>query len=421
MTTKDEVEKIVSFWEQGKGNAKERVILYNCTSGYPVPFQDVCMLELKLRERFAGRVRGFGFSGHHLGISVDIARVRVGRHVERAPLHQGPTWKGTDHAASLEPAGLSKLCRAHLKAACGMSYKKTDILPLEAGAARQAQVRLLQPGPRQEDRRLDSPYFPCANVLARAFLTPVSSGTSAHKQSAVKVTGPAREAPRRPRPSREPLTMAMARMANRAQWTRQPWQRPNARLGMPSKRSGADECLEAARTRPACAATGGAVHGDAAPALRPLRSSRRRRRAAARTGRRRREFAGASSIAHRLPQQCGTRPAPAAAWDSARRAKAARAARAVARACSTVSSKPSRRYLLGDCLTRRSEEYDGAGVAAASVPSRAASREPGRRGGRAAGRGGGAGTRCRGSYGTAAARGRGGRVPSMPPRGALPT
>merc|ERR1711977_788804 len=66
MTTKDEVEKIVSFWEQGKGNAKERVILYNCTSGYPVPFQDVCMLELKLlRERFAGRVRGFGFSGHH--------------------------------------------------------------------------------------------------------------------------------------------------------------------------------------------------------------------------------------------------------------------------------------------------------------------------------------------------------------------
>ena len=33
MTTKDEVEKIVSFWEQGKGNAKERVILYNCSIG----------------------------------------------------------------------------------------------------------------------------------------------------------------------------------------------------------------------------------------------------------------------------------------------------------------------------------------------------------------------------------------------------
>ena len=36
MTTKDEIEKIVSFWEEGKGDAKNRLILYNCTSGYPV-------------------------------------------------------------------------------------------------------------------------------------------------------------------------------------------------------------------------------------------------------------------------------------------------------------------------------------------------------------------------------------------------
>jgi hypothetical protein len=32
----DEVEKIVQFWEEGKGDAKNRLILYNCTSGYPV-------------------------------------------------------------------------------------------------------------------------------------------------------------------------------------------------------------------------------------------------------------------------------------------------------------------------------------------------------------------------------------------------
>ena len=32
----EEVEKIVSFWEEGKGDAKNRIILYNCTSGYPV-------------------------------------------------------------------------------------------------------------------------------------------------------------------------------------------------------------------------------------------------------------------------------------------------------------------------------------------------------------------------------------------------
>ena len=119
------------------------------------------MLELKLlRERFAGRVRGFGFSGHHLGISVDIAAYALGATWNERHFTKDRTWKGTDHAASLEPAGLSKLCR-DLKAAwqC-MSYKKTDILPLRGGAARQAQVGLLQPGPRQEDRRLGSPLLP---------------------------------------------------------------------------------------------------------------------------------------------------------------------------------------------------------------------------------------------------------------------
>ena len=133
MTTKDEVEKIVSFWEQGEGDAKNRVVLYNCTSGYPVPFEDVCLLELKLlRRRFGHRVKSLGFSGHHLGISVDIAAYALGATWNERHFTKDRTWKGTDHAASLEAAGLAKLCR-DLKAAwkC-MRYKESDILPLEA-------------------------------------------------------------------------------------------------------------------------------------------------------------------------------------------------------------------------------------------------------------------------------------------------
>ena len=163
MTTKDEVEKIVSFWEQGKGNAKERVILYNCTSGYPVPFQDVCMLELKLlRERFAGRVRGFGFSGHHLGISVDIAAYALGATWNERHFTKDRTWKGTDHAASLEPAGLSKLCR-DLKAAwqC-MSYKKTDILPSKRRSAPSSSGAATT---RTSPRRPPSGFSPSPPVL----------------------------------------------------------------------------------------------------------------------------------------------------------------------------------------------------------------------------------------------------------------
>jgi len=132
MTTKEEVEKIVKLWEEGKGDAKNRVVLYNCTSGYPVPFEDVCLLEIKtLISLYKDRVKAIGFSGHHLGISVDIAAYSLGAEWNERHFTKDRTWKGTDHAASLEPPGLSKLCR-DLKAVhkC-MSYKATEILPLE--------------------------------------------------------------------------------------------------------------------------------------------------------------------------------------------------------------------------------------------------------------------------------------------------
>merc|ERR1719230_2403707 len=133
MTTQEEIEKIVSFWEKGKGDAKNRVVLYNCTSGYPVPFQDVCMLEIRtLQAKFGSRVKDIGFSGHHLGIAVDIAAYAMGATWNERHFTKDRTWKGTDHAASLEPAGMTKLCR-DLKATwkC-MTTKPTEILPIES-------------------------------------------------------------------------------------------------------------------------------------------------------------------------------------------------------------------------------------------------------------------------------------------------
>lgn len=132
MTTKEEVEKIVQFWEEGKGNAKERVVLYNCTSGYPVPFEDVCLLEIRLlQQKYQSRVKCIGFSGHHLGIAVDVAAYALGAQWVERHFTKDRTWKGTDHAASLEPAGLSKLCRDLHATYISMTYKKEDILDLE--------------------------------------------------------------------------------------------------------------------------------------------------------------------------------------------------------------------------------------------------------------------------------------------------
>lgn len=132
MTTKDEIEQIVKFWEQGKGDAKNRIVLYNCTSGYPVSFQDVCLMEIQtLIDLYKHRVKAIGFSGHHLGISVDIAAYTLGAEWNERHFTKDRTWKGTDHAASLEPGGLTKLCRDLKAVHAAMSYKATEILPVE--------------------------------------------------------------------------------------------------------------------------------------------------------------------------------------------------------------------------------------------------------------------------------------------------
>ena len=51
MTTHREENEIVTFFEEK--NQSNRLILYACTSGYPVPFEDVCMLEIiRIKKKF---------------------------------------------------------------------------------------------------------------------------------------------------------------------------------------------------------------------------------------------------------------------------------------------------------------------------------------------------------------------------------
>ena len=130
ITTKEEEEEIVNFFESN-GRAKD-VVLYNCTSGYPVPFEDICLLEItRMRQQYAGRVKGIGFSGHHLGIAVDSAAVALGAEWIERHYTLDRTWKGTDHAASLEPDGVRKLCRDCRAVAKALTFKQKDILDIE--------------------------------------------------------------------------------------------------------------------------------------------------------------------------------------------------------------------------------------------------------------------------------------------------
>lgn len=131
MTTKDEVEHIVRFFEEER-QAKSRLVIYNCTSGYPVPFKDICLLEIiSLKEKYADRVKQLGFSGHHLGIGIDIAAYALGAIWIERHFTKDRTWRGTDHAASLEPPGLQKLVRNLHQTHEAMTYKYQEILPIE--------------------------------------------------------------------------------------------------------------------------------------------------------------------------------------------------------------------------------------------------------------------------------------------------
>lgn len=130
MTTHEEEEEIVQLFEK-KGRNKD-LIIYNCTSGYPVPMKDVCLLEItRLRETFGDRVKAIGFSGHHNGISVDIAAYTLGAEMFERHFTLDRTWKGTDHAASLEPDGMRRLKRNLSQAHEALTYKSQEILPIE--------------------------------------------------------------------------------------------------------------------------------------------------------------------------------------------------------------------------------------------------------------------------------------------------
>ena len=130
MTTHEEERKIIDFFKV-KNRAKDLVI-YACTSGYPVPFEDICLNEIiRLKNAYETEVKGIGFSGHHLGIAVDIAALALGATYVERHFTLDRSWKGTDHAASLEPQGLLKLARDLRHTAMALQYKEEEILDIE--------------------------------------------------------------------------------------------------------------------------------------------------------------------------------------------------------------------------------------------------------------------------------------------------
>lgn len=130
MTTHEEEKQIVELFER-KGRNKD-LIIYCCTSGYPVPMKDVCLLEItRLYKEYENRVKAIGFSGHHNGIAIDVAAYTLGATMFERHFTLDRTWKGTDHAASLEPDGMRRLKRNLEQTYEALTYKSQEILPIE--------------------------------------------------------------------------------------------------------------------------------------------------------------------------------------------------------------------------------------------------------------------------------------------------
>lgn len=130
MTNRKEEEEIINFF--AKKNQNKRLVVYSCTSGYPVDFEDVCLLEIeRIKREFASTVKEIGFSGHHNGIAVDVAAYVLGAVWIERHFTKNRTWKGTDHAASLEPHGLELLQRNLIATYKSLTYKSEEILNVE--------------------------------------------------------------------------------------------------------------------------------------------------------------------------------------------------------------------------------------------------------------------------------------------------
>ena len=130
MTNEDEEGKILSLFKE-KNRAND-LVLYSCTSGYPVKDEEACLLEItRLKEKYGKDVKAIGFSGHHLGTAIDVAAYTLGAEYIERHYTIDKTWKGTDHAASLEPDEMLRLNKDLCSVKKALNYKEDRILPVE--------------------------------------------------------------------------------------------------------------------------------------------------------------------------------------------------------------------------------------------------------------------------------------------------
>jgi len=164
----------------------QQLCLLQCTAGYPAEFDELNLRVITtFRERFPDTT--IGLSSHDNGIAMAVAAYMLGARVIEKHFTLNHTWKGTDHAFSLEPIGFRKMVRdlKRVKVAIGDGVKKTydsEVAPIIKMGKKLVAARDLPEGHtiRREDIAIKSPGdglqpYEIDKVIGRVIRQPLSA------------------------------------------------------------------------------------------------------------------------------------------------------------------------------------------------------------------------------------------------------
>jgi len=110
-----------------------QVAILQCTASYPTEPEHMNLGVIDtFRRRFPAAV--VGLSDHSNGIAMAVVAYMLGSRIVEKHFTLNHTWKGTDHALSLEPIGMHKLVRDLQRARLAVGDGSKRALSIEAGA-----------------------------------------------------------------------------------------------------------------------------------------------------------------------------------------------------------------------------------------------------------------------------------------------
>jgi sialic acid synthase len=156
----DEIERAY----ETTASINSQVGILQCTASYPTEPEDMNLAVIStLRERFPASV--IGLSDHSNGIAMSVVAFMLGSRIIEKHFTLNHTWRGTDHALSLEPIGMQKMVRDLQRARIAIGNATKRPLPIEAGA-------LMKMGKKLVAARA----LPAGHVLAEADVAIKSPG-----------------------------------------------------------------------------------------------------------------------------------------------------------------------------------------------------------------------------------------------------